>query len=74
MLLPAGKFNAALSDVSVVTVIERNDEIVNVGEFSGVFDLFVGRVKVAVSDVLPHRTAENKHVLSDRADISSQVV
>ena len=68
LLLAAGQPRAALAHERVVAVGQRADELVDVGLARRLLDFGLGGAGAAVGDVLPHRAAEQIHVLLHDAD------
>ncbi len=65
--LPAAELDAPLADHRLVAAVESGDELVGVGEASGVLDLVLGGIVLRVADVLRHRPVEEEDVLLDDA-------
>ena len=63
LTLAAGKTAALLADDRVISVRERRDEVMRIGSRGRADDLFVGRVRPAVGDVLAHGRIEDQRLL-----------
>ena len=73
LLLPGADVVALFVDHRVVAVGQRVHEAVDVGGARGLEDLLLGRVGIAVRDVLADRAAEEPRVLQHHADLRAQL-
>ena len=60
---------AAFAHVLVITLVERDDEVVRARDLGGFFHFRVGRVQPPVADVLAHRPAEQVRGLQHDPDL-----
>ena len=60
---------AALLQVRLVAVLEAHDEVVRADGARGLLDLFVGRVRAAVGDVLADGAGEEERLLEHDAHV-----
>src|SRR6185503_17848642 len=72
LALSAGKLDPSLPNDRVITIRELDNELVSVGRACRRFNLFTGRAKLTVSDVLPNRSAEQGSLLRHHSDCASQ--
>src|SRR5262249_14821082 len=72
--LSCRKPDAALPDLSVVTIWLRYDERVRAGDPGCSYDLIERRVGFSVADVFGDRIAEQERFLRDNRDLSTQVL
>ncbi len=73
LLLPGADDAALVVDERVVAVGQRVDEPVDVGRPGRLEDLLLGRLRVAVGDVLADRAAEQPGVLQHHPDVGPQL-
>src|SRR5207302_8542501 len=67
--LTAGKTSALHADDRVTSVRERRDEVMRIGGRGRADDLFVGRVRPTVGDVLAHGCVEDQRLLEQERDV-----
>ena len=72
LLLALADVAAVLRDDGVVAVRQSADEAVGVGGLGGSHDLVQGGVRLAVGDVLPHRTGPQPGILQHHAVAAAQ--
>ena len=72
--LSTGQLDAALAHQSLVTVIELHDELVRMCPPSRQLDLFIGRARPAVANVLEKTAMEQARVLWDERNGSSKTL
>src|SRR5204862_5694325 len=65
LLLTARKLDAALADECLVRFRKLDDKLVRVGAPGSVFNIRVRGIVAAVSNIVPHRSIEQEHVLLD---------
>ena len=58
LLLPAGNIGAALFDIGIVSIGESTDKIIGLGQFTGVYQLLIGGLRVAPAQVFLYCAAE----------------
>ena len=79
LALAAGQLDAALSDLSFITmtaapILEVGDELVGMGKPRCRDDLRVARFGTAVADVVADRTMQQRGVLGDDGDLRAQAL
>ena len=74
MLLAAGEFDAALSDIGIVTIREFHDEVVRIRKLSRFDYLFSGCTGSAVADILDYRACEKIYILLHDTDMISEAL
>src|SRR5215213_9515245 len=72
LALPSGEGVAPLTYYALVTIFEVHNEVVGVGCFGGLDNLFRGSVQLAIGNVLLDRGAEEDRVLEDDPDLLAQ--
>jgi hypothetical protein len=60
LLLAARELDATLADIRLVPLGQLHDELVGIGSPCGIFYFGIGRIVVAVGDVVAHRPVEKK--------------
>ena len=69
LLLAAGEFDAALSNIGIVTIRKFHDEVMCISKL-GCFDyLFPGCTGSAIADILDYRTGEKLYILLHDSDV-----
>src|SRR6476646_12205104 len=74
LALTAGKKDAALADNRIVTLGHFANEVVRQSDQRCFFDLDVGGVRFAVSDVVANRVVEKDDLLSYQSDLLAQAL
>jgi hypothetical protein len=77
LALAARELHAAFADMGVVAgaplqIDEAEDIVMRIGALGRGDDVFLGRVRLAVSDVVAHRPVQQRGVLRDDADLRAQ--
>jgi len=72
LALAAGELVAAFADDGLVAVRQRRDEVVNVGRGRDLGELFVGCVRLGVSQIRRDGVVEEVRLLRDDPDVASQ--
>ena len=73
MLLSTAQAVAAIADVGLITVLERGDELVCVGDARRAFDIGLARTRCTECDVVRHGVVEQDAVLGNNAHERTQV-
>lgn len=74
LLLAAGEFDAALTDVGVVAVRKLHYEVVSIGELGGFDYLFTSGARLTVADVFDDGSGEEVDVLLDDTDLVAEAL
>ena len=72
LALPAAELDPALADARIVALRHRLDEVVGVRSQGSRLDLPLGRIQLAVDDIIAHGAAEERRLLRDDADLLAE--
>ena len=69
LLLPAGEFDAPLTDIAFITIGQREDKFMGIGFFRRFDDFVIGGIREAVANILHNGTGEQVNILLHHADL-----